>query len=159
MGNKSKPNKIEALIWSIMLPGFGQLLNGQTTKGLVLLFLIILVNYKSKLNIVIIQTFNGNFVESIEVTDYQWLMFYPCLYMFALWDAYKEAEGEVGVLGYYPFIMAAYFLTVGLIFSSTLEVFGYLFGPVILPILFGVLAVFIGIWLRKYVLNIIKKTY
>ncbi|WP_369405047.1 hypothetical protein [Piscibacillus salipiscarius] len=116
-----KPNKIEAIIWSILLPGFGQLLNGQIVKGLVLLTLIILVNYKAKLNIVMIASFNGDIQRSIEVTDYQWLMFYPCLYMFAIWDAYKDAKGENGFLAYYPFVVAAYFITVGLIFSSTLD--------------------------------------
>ncbi|SEQ75173.1 hypothetical protein [Piscibacillus halophilus] len=113
---EQKPNKFEVLLWSIFLPGLGQILNQKLVKGFVLVILVIIVNYKSKLNLVIFSSFNGELSKAILMTDYQWLLFCPCLYMFAIWDAYKEAEGEVSVLGYIPFVMTAYFAVVGLIF-------------------------------------------
>lgn len=43
-------NKRETLLWSIALPGFGQLLNGKLIKGTVLIFLEFMVNVQSNLN-------------------------------------------------------------------------------------------------------------
>lgn len=89
--------KLEAILWSIALPGFAQLLNRKFLKGIVLIFLEILVNVNSHFNMAILYSFQGNIREAIEATNYQWLMFYPCLYMFAMWDAYKDAKGETSV--------------------------------------------------------------
>ena len=44
----------------------------------------------------ILYSFQGNIIrEAIEATNYQWLMSYPCLYMFSMWDAYKDANLHV----------------------------------------------------------------
>ncbi|WP_182480694.1 hypothetical protein [Peribacillus asahii] len=45
--------------------------------------------------------------------DYQWLMFYFCLYFFAMWDAWKDAGGGKGNCFFLPFVFAAYFVTFG----------------------------------------------
>ena len=87
-------DKLEAILWSIALPGFAQLLSRKFVKGIVFIFLEFLINVNSHFNIVILHSFHGNIKEAIEATNYQWLMFYPCLYMFAIWDAFKNAEGE-----------------------------------------------------------------
>jgi len=49
--------RIEKLLWSIALPGFGQLLNGKYIKGVLLISLEFLVNVKSNFNEVIISSF------------------------------------------------------------------------------------------------------
>src|SRR5690606_41018458 len=82
------------LLWSIALPGFGQLLNKKYIIGIVLLLLEITVNIQSNLNEVIVLSFQGDISTAVEKTNYQWLMFYPCLYFFAMWDAFKDAKGE-----------------------------------------------------------------
>lgn len=128
-------DKLEAILWSIALPGFAQLLNRKFVKGIVFVFLELLVNVNSHLNIVILHSFQGNNREAIEATNYQWLMFYPCLYMFAMWDAYKDAEGETPPYSYLPFVFSAYFLTIGLIYSPALKLGQILLGPVWLSIL------------------------
>src|SRR3954470_12549150 len=100
-------DKLEAILWSIALPGFAQLLNGK----IIFIFLELLVNVNSHFNIVILYSFQGRIREAIEATNYQWLMFYPCLYMFSMWDAYKDAKGETPPFSYLPFVFGAYFIT------------------------------------------------
>jgi hypothetical protein len=140
--------KLEAILWSIALPGFAQLLNRKYVKGIVLILLEFLVNVNSHFNIVILYSFQGNIGEAIEATNYQWLMFYPCLYMFAMWDAYKDAEGETPPYSYLPFVFGAYFVTIGLIYSPSLKLGQILFGPVWLPILSLVPGLLIGYFFR-----------
>lgn len=136
--------KLEMLMWSVALPGFGQLLNRAYIKGLLLVGLEFLVNIMGNFNQIIILSFNGKIHEAVAETNYPWLMFYPCLYFFAIWDAYKDAEGESKPYAFLPFVFSAYFVTVGLIFSADLKLFGYLIGPVWLPILFLPIGLIVG---------------
>jgi len=144
-------DKLEAILWSIALPGFAQLLNRKFVKGIVFIFLEFLVNVNSHFNIVILHSFQGHIREAIEATNYQWLMFYPCLYMFAMWDAYKEAEGETPLYSYLPFVFGAYFVTIGLMYSSSLKLGQILLGPVWLPILSLIPGLLVGNFI-KYML-------
>jgi TM2 domain-containing membrane protein YozV len=123
-------NKIEALFWSIALPGFAQFLNRKPLKGIVFITLEILINIMSNLNQVIILSFHGQIQEAIEQTNYNWMMFYPCLYLFVIFDAYKDAGGAKEKFSFVPFVLSAYFGTIGVIYSRDL------LGPVWLPILF-----------------------
>lgn len=131
-----KLTKVEAVLWSIALPGFGQILVGQYFKGALFVFLEFLVNINSNFNAAIMYSFLWEMDKAIAVTDFQWLMFYPCLYMFAMWDAYRQAMTKEEKLSFLPFVFGAYFLTVGLMYSTKLKIFGILFGPVFLPMLF-----------------------
>lgn len=136
MSNYKKPTKHEALLWSIALPGFGQFLNRRYYKGSIFILLEFLVNVFANFNLAIFYSFTGEIQKAIDVTNFQWLMFYPCLYMFSMWDAYREAEGETNSYSYLPFVFGAFFVTIGLIYSTKLKIMGVLLGPVILPILF-----------------------
>ncbi|WP_019414541.1 hypothetical protein [Paenisporosarcina sp. TG20] len=144
-----KKNKIEILFWSIALPGFGQILNGQIIKGILFIGLEILVNFQANFNQVILLSFNGKILEAIHQTDYGWLMFYPCVYFFAMWDAYKNAEGITPPYSFFPFVLAAYFGTVGIIYSSSLTIFGVLFGPLWLSMLFFIIGIGIGLLVKR----------
>ncbi|CAG7635847.1 hypothetical protein PAESOLCIP111_03711 [Paenibacillus solanacearum] len=137
-------NKIEKLLWAIALPGFGQFLNKQYVKGITLIILEFVINTQAHLNLLIIYSFQGDIDGAIQVTDYHWLMFYPCLYMFGMWDAYKDA-GTTAPFAYLPFVLGAFFGTVGIMFSTKLKLFGVLFGPVWLPMLFAFIGIFTGI--------------
>lgn len=108
----------EAMLWSIAFPGLGQLRNGKLFKGVLLLVLELLINAKSHLNMVILHSFNGNIRDTIAYTDYQWIMFYPCIYMFGIWDAYKDAGGGTKPYAVLPFAFGAFCGTVGVIFSQ-----------------------------------------
>ncbi|NHN30535.1 hypothetical protein [Paenibacillus agricola] len=145
MGNNKR---IEVLLWSIALPGFGQLLNGRVFKGLILISLEFLVNVQSNLNQVIISSFHGEIQQAVIETDYQWLMFYPCVYMFGMWDAYKEAGSGLLPYSYLPFVLAAFLATVGLIYSDK-KLWGWYFGPVWLPMLLCFIGVGIGLYMKK----------
>ncbi|TCJ01974.1 hypothetical protein [Cytobacillus praedii] len=146
-------NPFEKLMWSIALPGLGQFLNGKQFKGTALLILEFLINVQANFNQVIILSFHGEIVDAIKHADYQWLMFYPCLYFFSIWDAVKDAGGGKDIYSFLPYVFAAFFVTVGLIFSSSLTIFGVLLGPVWLPILFVFPGIIIGFIIKKIINN------
>lgn len=93
--------------------------------------------------------------KAIEITNYQWLMFYPCLYFFAMWDAYKDSVNN-STYTFLPFVFSAYFVTAGLILSPKIELFGKLWGPVWLPMLGVIPGLSIGLIL-KILLTKIKR--
>lgn len=142
---------IEKLMWSIALPGFGQYLNGKYFKGTVFLILEVLINVQANFNQVILLSFHGKIGEAIKHAEFQWLMFYPCLYF---WDAVKDAGGGKDPYSFLPYVFAAFIVTVGLIFSTNLMIFGVLLGPVWLPILFVFPGIIIGFITREIIKNI-----
>lgn len=148
----------EILLWSIGLPGFGQILNRKYIKGVFIILLVVIVNVQANVNYAIFASFNGNIQTAIDQTNYQWLMFYPCLYFFAMWDAYKDAKGESqSPFLFLPFVISAYFVTVGVMYSQTMTVFGVLWGPVFLPTLFVIPALIIGFMLKSLLMHLMKK--
>ncbi|WP_075980537.1 hypothetical protein [Bacillus massilinigeriensis] len=147
---------VEKLLWSIALPGLGQLLNGRYIKGIIFILLEFFVNVLSRFNEVIIYSFHGNIKEAILQANYQWLMFYPCLYFFAMWDAYRDARNDESPFLFLPFVFAAYSVTVGLIYSTKIKIFGALIGPVFLPMLFTIPGLLVGIIIRKVLIRTIK---
>lgn len=161
MGNgvgQSK-DKLEKLLWSIALPGFGQLLNKQYVKGILLIVLEFVVNVMANLNQIIILSFYGKIQEAIDQTNYLWLMFYPCLYFFAMWDAYRDADGENKPFSFLPFVFSAYVVTVGAILSPTLRIFGVLIGPIWLPIISVPFGVAVGLIIKLILLKVSKDQF
>ncbi|MBD1383282.1 hypothetical protein [Metabacillus arenae] len=150
-----KTTKLEALFWSIALPGFGQYLNGHLFKGTVFIFLEILINCFSHFNQVIMYSFLGEIEKATVVAEYQWLMFYPCVYMFAMYDAYKHASGDTPALSFLPFAFGAYFVTVGLMYSPVFNLNGHYLGPVWLPMISLVPGLIAGFLIRAF---LIKRT-
>jgi hypothetical protein len=146
-------NSLEKLLWSIALPGFGQLLNRKYIKGILLIVLEIIVNIQSNFNEAILSSFKGNTHTSINEIDFQWLMFYPCLYFFSMWDAIKDANEGVksSPLLFLPFVFSAYFVTVGLIYSSEVTIFHVFLGPVFLPMLCVIPGIITGLIVKKLV--------
>ena len=121
-------------VWSIAFPGFGQLLNRQFVKGLLFIFLELLINMESHLNMAILLSFNGKTEMAVEQINYHWLMNYPCFYLFAIYDAYINSDGKKLPYSYIPFILSAFFGTIGVIYSRSFEINNILLGPVLLPI-------------------------
>jgi hypothetical protein len=143
--------KFEVLFWSIALPGFGQFLNGKYVKGIVIVILEFLINVRANFNVVIILSFQGELTKAIQETNYQWLMFYPCLYFFAMWDAWKDAGGGEDRFSFLPFVFSAYFVTVGCIYSSNFKLFGLLLGPVWFPMLCMIPGAIVGLFLKMFI--------
>ncbi|HLR03912.1 MAG TPA: hypothetical protein VK111_14305 [Virgibacillus sp.] len=146
---------MEKLLWSIALPGFGQILNGKYIKGFIFVFLEFLINVKAHLNDIILSSFQGDIQQAIEQVDYQWLLFYPCLYFFVMWDAFRDAGGGKSRHSYLPFVFAAYIMTLGVIYSS-IPIWGVLFGPVWLPILSVIPGLLVGYLVKKIVIKVEK---
>ncbi|MEH7549409.1 hypothetical protein V7306_27105, partial [Neobacillus vireti] len=80
-----KMSKLEAVLWNIAFPGFTQLLTGQYIKGVLFVVLEFIMNVNSHFNQAIMLSFLGEIGQAEMVVNYQWLMFYPCIYMFSMW--------------------------------------------------------------------------
>jgi hypothetical protein len=83
-----------ALLWSMVLPGCGQLYNKDYCVGIILIGCELLVNLNSNLNLALLNSFNGDVQSAHQVIDYRWAMFYPSLYGFALWHAFNSAKAN-----------------------------------------------------------------
>jgi len=152
----NKTYKLEAILWSVAFPGFGQLLNGHLIKGIMFIILEFTINVNSLFNQAIMFSFLGKINEAARVVDHQWLMFYPCVYMFAMYDAYKFAEGENPRLSFIPFAFGAYFVTIGLMYSPKMF-FGIFFGPIWLPMLSLIPGLGIGFIIRFILIKVASK--
>jgi hypothetical protein len=142
--NNKSTHIADKVLWSIALPGFGQLLNGKYLKGLLFILLEFIINIQSNFNQVIKLSFQGEIQESVHQTDYRWLMFYPCIYLFAIWDAYRDAGGGKSPYSYIPLVVKTYSTTIGVIYSDEFKTFGVLLGPIWLPVLFCALGLGVG---------------
>lgn len=76
-------------------------------------------------------------------------MFYPCIYFFAMWDAFKDSGGGKEPFSFLPFVFSAYFVTVGTIYSSKFSLFGVLLGPIWLPIISVIPGLLVGFVLKR----------
>lgn len=126
------------------MPGAGQWLDGKYFKGAVFILGQFALNAQANFNAAIASSLLGDTANAVQVIDYNWFMFCPCLYFLAAWDAYKEAGEKEKSLSFLPFVCAGYFGTVGIIYSSTFKPFGVLLGPVWLPMLGAALGGAIG---------------
>lgn len=151
--NLPKRSKLELLLWGIAFPGFGQLLNGKYIKGILFLLLEIIINIESNFNRIIMLSFTGETKLARDLVHYNWLMFYPCVYFFAIWDAYREGDGSDKPLMFLPFVSSAYFVTVGIIYSERFTLFGLYPGPVLLPMFFLIPGLCIGFILRAFIMR------
>jgi hypothetical protein len=150
-------SKLEAILWSIALPGFPQLLSGQFLKGALLVLLEFVINVNSNFNRAIMYSFLWDIENAFKVVDFQWLMFYPCVYMFSMWDAYRHTLDDKINGGYLPFVFGAYFITVGLMLSPKIKLFNVSLGPVFLPMLFLVPGLLIGYIIRVMINKFSRK--
>lgn len=82
---------LAALLWSLALPGFGQVYNGQTILGIIFMVWELLANVLSGLNKAIMVSFHGEFIKAHDLINYEWGMFYPSIWLFSMWQAYNKA--------------------------------------------------------------------
>jgi hypothetical protein len=150
-------NRLERTLWSIALPGFGQILNRHLVKGVLFIALEFIINNKSRINAAIIESFYGNTELAVKEVDYQWLMFYPCIYIFATWDAYKNAETKTPEFSFIPFVLCTYLGTIGVIYSPTVKVSKFLLGPIWLPIICIIIGIVLGMVIRLIILKYMLK--
>ncbi|MCE4050842.1 MULTISPECIES: hypothetical protein [Bacillaceae] len=146
---------LERLLWSIAFPGFGQLLNHKILKSLLFILMEMVINRQSNFNLAIISSFNGHFDKATEYIHFQWLMFYPCLYFFAMWDAVRDTykEGSTPPYAFLPYVSCTIFVTIGLIYSQRWTLFGILIGPIFMPILCVIPGLAVGLAAKAWLLK------
>ncbi|WP_345742170.1 hypothetical protein [Cytobacillus gottheilii] len=149
--------KFESIMWSIAFPGFSQLLTGHYIKGIFFVLSEVIINMNSHFNLAIMFSFIGDFDRAYSVTDYQWLLFYACLYFFAMWDGYRTAMPPEEKLSFLPLVFSAYFVTVGVFYCTKFKLFGTLIGPVFIPMLFVIPGLVIGFTLRAIILKVSQR--
>ncbi|WP_370621759.1 hypothetical protein [Bacillus sp. JCM 19034] len=99
----------EVIFWCIAFPGFGQLINKKYIKGIFFIILEFTINVQARLNFAIIPSFYGKSELANASVNYQWIMFYPCIYLFSMYDAYRDAGGDKVHYAFIPFVTSAYF--------------------------------------------------
>jgi TM2 domain-containing membrane protein YozV len=83
-----KRRPLNAIVWSILTPGLGQIyIHRVITAIFTMIFMIVFV-YQSKLLVAIHLLFLGDFNQATQVVDPQWLLFLPSHYGFAIYDSY-----------------------------------------------------------------------
>lgn len=120
-----------AALFSMLMPGFGQIYNHQFLKGVFLLAVEHYDNVFGKINTAIHLDFNGFHQKALEAANFQYVLFYPGFYAYTIWDAWYHAKPNAnkttsaipffigGILGEFGAIFATRFyiptLTVGLL--------------------------------------------
>lgn len=77
-------------VWSAMSPGLGQLYSGSTIVGTLVLGWWIFVTYKAEAIRVWLYTFLGDFGSASALVNWQWFLFLPSMYTFAIYQAYAS---------------------------------------------------------------------
>lgn len=81
-----------AALWSLVLPGFGQLYNNQYLLGFILIFAEVSINSLASLNLSLLYTFHWDLELAHDVVNYQWGLFYPSVWGFSMWQGFNKAK-------------------------------------------------------------------
>ncbi len=133
--------RVIAALFSMFMPGFGQLYNNQIFKGLLFIVIEHFDNYTGHINEAIHLDFMGHHQEAIAVTDYQNMLFYAPFYAYNVWDAMYHARlGLDKAKSAIPFIIAAIIGEMASIYSALLPFPTLMVGlSMIIPMLIGII--------------------
>lgn len=84
----SKKNPLLAAVWSALSPGLGQLYSGHTIAGTFILAWWIFITYKANTIGSWFYSFIGDFNNATAMVDWQWFLFLPSMFAFAIYQAY-----------------------------------------------------------------------
>lgn len=87
-----KKSPLVGMIWSFLTPGLGQLYSGSTIVGTFILAWWIYVCYKAAAIRTWLYSFHGDFSGAAAVVDWQWFLFLPSMYAFAIYQAYTSVN-------------------------------------------------------------------
>ncbi|HWI61438.1 MAG TPA: hypothetical protein VNT75_06360 [Symbiobacteriaceae bacterium] len=90
----SRRNPLMAALWSAALPGAGQLYAARGLKALTLMAWYLAVVLKSGLANATYHTILGDVAGADVQLDYEWLLFWPSVYLFGIADAYNESTEQ-----------------------------------------------------------------
>lgn len=85
-----KRNPWVAMLWSMLIPGAGNLYCHRLPTGFFLLILWIYMVYQSHLMEALTYSYLGDFVQAVTVTDPEWLLFLPSIHYFGMYSAYTH---------------------------------------------------------------------
>lgn len=112
-----------AALFSLLMPGFGQVYNSQFIKGMVFLAIEHFDNMVGNINTAIQLDFNGAHLQALEAVNYDGMLFYPGFYVYVVWDAwYFAKEGGNKTASAIPFVIGGFLGTLGAIFAERLPV-------------------------------------
>ncbi|KHD84179.1 hypothetical protein [Heyndrickxia ginsengihumi] len=110
-----------AALFSLLMPGFGQIYNQQFIKGISFVIIEHFDNMFGKINKSIQLDFNGFHHQALEMINYNAMLFYPGFYMYVVWDAwYYAKDGANKTITAIPFIFGGFLGELGAIFSTKL---------------------------------------
>jgi len=85
-----KKNPWVGMVWSVLTPGLGQLYGGSTIVGTFILAWWIFVCYKAEAVRAFLYSFLGDFSSVTANVNWQWFLFLPSIYVFAVYQAYAS---------------------------------------------------------------------
>ncbi|WP_160725208.1 hypothetical protein [Bacillus sp. USDA818B3_A] len=110
-----------AALFSILMPGFGQLYNRQFIKGVIFVAIEHFDNISGKINKAIQLDLNGFHQQALDTVVYDGMLFYPGFYVYAIWDAwYYAKKGANKTLSSIPFLIGGFLGEFGALFASKL---------------------------------------
>ncbi|WP_438444571.1 hypothetical protein [Gorillibacterium sp. sgz5001074] len=80
------------MLWSALSPGLGQLYGGSTIVGTFILAWWIYICYKAQAVRALLYSFLGDFASLKDLVDWQWFLFLPSMYVFAIYQAYAAVN-------------------------------------------------------------------
>jgi hypothetical protein len=112
-----------AAIFSMLMPGIGQIYNGQFMKGVFLLIVEHFDNAFGNINQAIHLDFNGLHQQAVEATNFAYLLFYPGFYAYCVWDAWYYAKPNADKSKTaIPFVIGGFLGEIGAIFANRLPI-------------------------------------
>lgn len=83
-------NPMMGAFWSMIMPGLGHLYSDRMLKSVVLTGWYLAVVLRSGLTMAAFHTLLGHFDVAKTFIDYQWMLFWPSIYIFGIVDAYSD---------------------------------------------------------------------
>lgn len=87
----AKRNPIMSLFLSIFLGGAGHFYNNKSIKAMMLMGWHLAIWLNAGLNRALVATVQGNWQEVHSLIDYQWLLFWPSMHLFNIWNAWHDS--------------------------------------------------------------------
>lgn len=133
--------RVIAALFSMLMPGFGQIYNQQYIKGIFFVILEHYDNVSANINKAIQLDFNGFRQQALEAVIYDGLLFYPGFYVYAVWDAWFYAkEGANKTKTAIPFIIGGFLGEFSSIYSSKIPIPSLTTGLLmIIPMIIGMI--------------------
>ncbi|HEX7055953.1 MAG TPA: hypothetical protein VF260_01985 [Bacilli bacterium] len=86
-----KRSPLNALCWSILMPGLGHLYIHKVITGIFIFIFTIFIMYHSHVPLAIHHTMIGDFAQAKEILNMQWAIYLPSVFSFIYYDAYASA--------------------------------------------------------------------